>query len=89
MGSEVVDWRRGSAATLRPMSALSTGYRGNSDWRDMSEFAVHFTKASPTASEYEVIMKILWEGTILPAGPLGAAKNLTELGDTQKSACFS
>src|SRR4051812_10602931 len=57
--------RRPGAATstlLRhssPMSVLSTGYRGNADWRDMSEFAVHFTKPSLTASEYEVIMKIL------------------------------
>jgi hypothetical protein len=71
------------------MSVLSTGYRGNATWRDMSEFAVHFTKPSPTASAYEVIMKILWEALIAPTGPFGAAKNLTELGDSQKSACFS
>jgi hypothetical protein len=71
------------------MSALSTGYRGNADWPDMSEFAVHFTKASPTASEYEVMMKILWEGRIAPTGPLGAVRKLPELGDSQKSACLS
>jgi hypothetical protein len=71
------------------MSSLSTGYRGNPDWHDMSEYAVHFTKASQSASEYEVMLKILWEGRIAPTGPLGAARKLTELGDSQRSACFS
>jgi hypothetical protein len=71
------------------MATLSTGYRGNPDWRDMSEYAVHFTKASATTSAYDVMLKILGEGQIEPTGPLGAARNLTELGDSQKSACFS
>lgn len=71
------------------MAILATGYRGNPDWRDMSEYAVHFTKASPTLSAYDVMMKILWEGRIQATGPLGAARHLAELGDSQKSACFS
>ena len=71
------------------MSSLSTGYRGNPDWRDMSEYAVHFTKPAATTSAYDVMLKILWEGRILPGGPFGAAKNLTTLGDSQKSTCLS
>jgi hypothetical protein len=71
------------------MAAPLTGYRGNLDWRDMSEYAVHFTKPSPPSTEYDVMLKILWEGTVLPTGPLGAARKLTALGDSQKSACFS
>src|SRR5581483_10188190 len=74
---------------MTSMSVLSTGYRGNANWRDMSEFAVHFTKPAEPTSAYDVIMKILWEGRIQPSGPFGAARNLVELADSQKSACFS
>jgi hypothetical protein len=71
------------------VSTPPIGYRGNPDWRDMSEYAVHFTKASGTTSAYDVMLKILWEGRIEPTGPLGAARNLTELAESQRSACFS
>jgi hypothetical protein len=78
------------ARRIATLSAMSTfGYRGKPDWRDMSEYAVHFTKPSATASAYDVVIKILWEGKIYATGPLGAARNLTELGDSQKSACLS
>ena len=26
---------------------MSLGYRGNDEWRDMSEYVVHFTKDTP------------------------------------------
>jgi hypothetical protein len=65
------------------------GYRGNSKWRDMSEYAVHFTKGSDRATAYEVVTKILGEGRIEPSRPLGAARYLLGLGDSQKPACFS
>jgi len=65
------------------------GYRGNPDWRDMSEYAVHFTKPSGATDAYNVMLKILWEGRITATGPLGAARNLSELVESQKSACFS
>ena len=55
----------------------------------MSEYAVHFTKAAEPASEYDVMLKILSEGRIIPGGPFGAARNLPELSESQKSACFS
>jgi hypothetical protein len=31
-------------ARLCAVSQLTTGYRGNRNWRDMSEYAVHFTQ---------------------------------------------
>ena len=71
------------------VSGLSTGYRGNATWREMSEYAVHVIKAAPPSDEYFVMLKILSEGRILPSGPFGAARNLEELGDSQKSACLS
>jgi hypothetical protein len=55
----------------------------------MSEYAVHFTKGAVADSAYDVMLKILWEGRILPGGPWGTARSLAELGDSQKSACFS
>jgi hypothetical protein len=71
------------------MSTLSTGYRGNPDWRDMSEYAVHFTRPAALTDAYWVMITILSEGRINAGGPIGAAKNLTALGDSQKSSCFS
>jgi hypothetical protein len=70
---------------------MPLGYRGNADWRDMSEYAVHFTKDSMTLDAYSVMLTILWEGSLRP-GPAsyGAARNLgNDLGDSQRSACFS
>lgn len=65
------------------------GYRGRADWRDMSEYALHFTKASPTISAYSVMMHILSTGHLKPSGPFGAARNLGALGNTQEAVCFS
>lgn len=76
-------------ARLCAVSQLTTGYRGNRNWRDMSEYAVHFTKPAATSSPYDVMIKILWEGRINAVTPLGAARKLAHLGDSQKTACFS
>jgi hypothetical protein len=35
------------------------------------------------------MLKILWEGRILPSGPFGAVRNEHELAESQKSACLS
>ena len=65
-------------------------YRGNPNWRDMSEYAVHFTKATDRASAYDVMLSILWDGMIRAgAKALGAARQVPGLGDSQRSACFS
>lgn len=55
----------------------------------MSEYAVHFTKGRGSVSAYNVSLEILWSGEIKPTGPLGAARNIPVLGESQKSACFS
>jgi hypothetical protein len=68
---------------------MPMGYRGNPDWRDMSEYAVHFAKAFEARDAYDVMMSILWDRHIMPSGPYGAARNLMELIDSQRSACLS
>jgi hypothetical protein len=68
---------------------LSTGYRGNPQWRDMSEYAVHFTKPANSTSAYDVMLAILWEGRIRTGGPFGAARRVAGLGESQCSACLS
>jgi len=65
------------------------GYRGHATWRDMSEYAVHFTKGDGTRDAYSVMLGILGSGRLKASGPFGAARGLTALGDTQKAVCFS
>lgn len=55
----------------------------------MSEYAVHFTKASGGVPAITVLLQILGAGRIQSSGPFGAAKGLVALGATQRSACFS
>ncbi|CAB4922452.1 unannotated protein [freshwater metagenome] len=71
------------------------GYRGH-DWPDMSEYAVHFTKANGSNSPYKVMLSILHAGVLRPGPqPFGAARRFADqfLADpdlpTQYSVCFS
>lgn len=66
------------------------GYRQHPEWRDMSEFAVHFTGAAGGLSASAVLRKIMNERELVP-GPaaFGAAHKLCALGDSQRSVCFS
>lgn len=69
---------------------MGLGYRGNASWRDMSEYAVHFTKATDGEDAYHVMLRILPEGRLRPGpNPYGAARRITKLRDSQRSACFS
>lgn len=69
---------------------MGLGYRGNENWRDMSEYVVHFTKDDEVGhGAYDVMLTILYEGTLLPTGPFGFAKGLGVLGTSQRSVCFS
>ena len=69
---------------------MTLGYRGNADWRDMSEYVVHFAKAGPDPlSAYTSMLSILSSGTVRAHTRFGSARNLDALGDTQQSACFS
>jgi hypothetical protein len=75
----------GRMSTVPP----SPGYRGHPDWRDMSEYAVHFTKPAGLKSAYDVMTTILSEGRIIASGPWGAARKIPGLSLSQHSACFS
>lgn len=72
-----------------PACEMTLGYRGHPDWRDMSEFVVHFTKASDDRCALDSLCAILGDAEVRPSGPFGWAKGLVALGDTQKAACFS
>ncbi len=98
------------------------GFRGHDEWRDMSDYVVHFTKPlrgdgppptpAPPAnagcltraellervraweaaddSGYPQMTSILYGGVLKPGGaPLGAARQLNALGDSQHVVCFS
>lgn len=58
------------------------GYGGHADWRDMSEYVVHLTAA-------ETLTKVLEQRALEPAGPVGTARNLVEVADTQRAVCLS
>ena len=65
-------------------------YRGHPKWRDMSEYAVHFTKDLKEGSDgYWPMMSILSQGRLNPSGPFGIAADLDLLGESQKSVCLS
>jgi hypothetical protein len=58
------------------------GYGGNEDWRDMSEYVVHLTHRG-------ALRKILSEGALEARNPMGTARNLHQLGDSQQAVCLS
>lgn len=66
------------------------GYRGHPEWRDMSEYAVHFTKDLETSADgYWSMMSILSQGQLEPGGPFGVAAEHGFLYDSQNSVCLS
>lgn len=65
------------------------GYRGHDDWRDMSEYVVHFTKPTSERTPYESSISILYHREIRAVTAFGAARKLDALNETQRSACFS
>ena len=66
------------------------GYRGRPDWRDMSEYVVHFAKDFDGRDAYTNMLQILGSGHLQP-GPaaFGAGRGLDALGDSQRSVSFS
>ena len=66
------------------------GYAGHPEWRDMSEYVVHFTKdPEGTGDGYRTMLSILSQGQLNPGGPFGVAAAHDFLGDSQKSVCMS
>ena len=65
------------------------GYAGHSDWRDMSEYVVHFTKSSHVAAP-ENLLAILGDARLNPGlDASGAGRGLGALGGTQRCVCLS
>ena len=65
------------------------GYRGHDDWRDMSDYVVHFTKLNNGVSSYDGMLGILASGKIEARSKFGCATNVNGLGESQRCACFS
>jgi hypothetical protein len=68
---------------------MALGYRGNADWRDMSEYVVHFTKGADGSNGYDTLLRILWTGAIEARSVFGMARNMVYVAHTQAAACFS
>jgi hypothetical protein len=59
------------------------GYQRDPQWRDMSDYLVHFTKTS------SALVSMLAEGFIRPSGPFGWAKNISAVAEGHRSVCLS
>ena len=69
---------------------MPIGYRGHADWRDMSEYVVHFAKDVPGGkSAYNSMISILYSGKLEARTRFGAIRWSDALGDSQGSVCFS
>jgi hypothetical protein len=69
---------------------MPIGYRGHADWRDMSEYVVHFAKDVPGGkSAYNSMISILYSGKLEARTRYGAIRWSDALGDSQESVCFS
>ena len=65
------------------------GYAGHADWRDVSEYVVHFTKSSHVTA-VENLLVILSEDRLNPGqAASGAGRGLDALGETQHCVCMS
>ncbi|MBJ6762980.1 hypothetical protein JGU66_19620 [Myxococcaceae bacterium JPH2] len=67
------------------------GYQANSQWRDMSDFVVHFTRPGPPYDDaYQNMMSILGMRTLIPgAEGFGIARREPSVAERQRSVCFS
>ena len=67
------------------------GYRSNPDWRDMSDYLVHFTKDGPPSGDaYRNSLGILSQGVLRPGSePFGSARRDFYAQGTQLCTCFS
>jgi hypothetical protein len=64
-------------------------YMGHEEWRDMSEYVVHFTRDSHGRTAYQNQLGILAARSVQARSRFGSAKNLDAVGDLQLAACFS
>lgn len=61
----------------------------NQDWHDISDYVVHFTRASDGKTAYENIMSILSTCILSAANPFGIARRRAPDVSTQCAVCFS
>lgn len=73
----------GQAALVSATPDHLLGYRDNAQWRDMSEYLVHFTTGK------EAFASILVEGHLRPSGPYGWGRKVKEVQERHMSACLS
>ena len=59
------------------------------DWHDMSDYVVHFTRASDGKTAYENIMSMLFSRTLKATKPFGIARRQAPDISTQCAVCFS
>ncbi|KJS29804.1 MAG: hypothetical protein VR64_19065 [Desulfatitalea sp. BRH_c12] len=59
------------------------------NWTDMSNYVVHFTKGGPGKNDYNVMMSIYASGTLKPGRSFGIGINKAPLSSGQGSVCFS
>lgn len=59
------------------------------NWDDMSNFVVHFTKATKGENDYSNIISICSQQMLLAKNPFGIGKSMAPNGTKQKSVCFS
>ena len=65
------------------------GSHGHTDWFDLSDFVVHFTKGGDGPG-YSTVMSILGQRRLVRGpSPYGAARDVPEVADTQRVVCFS
>lgn len=59
-----------------------------SNWEDMSDFLVHFSKADSNETAYEVMLGILFSGNLKAMNPFGFAKGYSK-GNNKLCVCLS
>lgn len=64
-------------------------HRYNSEWHDMSDYVVHFTKEYGGKSAYDNVMGILFYRVLHAVNPFGIMRNRASNSDSQRAACFS
>lgn len=80
---------RPAASVMHGYASRVSGYREHADWRDMSDFVVHFTKDYDGRTAYDNSLSILYDGVIRATTAYGQARTLVGLGSSQRCACFS
>jgi len=67
------------------LSMTSSG----TQWRDFSEFLVHFTKATSPRTAYDNIISIAWERCLRAGSNFGVARQRAPASVPQEAVCFS